>query len=110
MNANDTYINGFEDKKADLPFDLFVIVNNTNSHVDVYLDNKYTRVLSNETIEISDRKFYNLKILSNSEAIAEGDLIVRVQQQGINSDTKAKLDYINDQKVSTKLLKLVRWF
>lgn len=97
LSTNDVYVNDFAEYRADLPFNLMSFTNNTTSYLDIYYDNRYLRVFPNETKVIDNTYFRHLKILSNSVAVTSGDVVVNVQSEGINSDMKAKEDYIKEQ-------------
>ncbi len=105
--ANSTYVNDFDEYKADLPFNLISITNNSNSYLDVYIDDRYNRIFANETVVIDNRNFSNIKIITNTEAINDGDIVIRVQQEGIDANKKAREDYIKENNPINRILEFV---
>lgn len=108
ISANSTHIEDFKKYKEDLPYNWVRLGNNTNSHLDIYIQNKWIRMFENEKITLSDRNFDHLKIVTNSVAINEGDLVINVQKKGVDADSKARSDYIKENNPINKLLGAVR--
>lgn len=104
ISASSVHIEDFREYLADLPFNMMSFTNNSNSYLDIYYDNKYLRIFANETKVIDNTCFRNLKIVTNLVAIAEGDVVINVQSEGINADLKAKEDYIREQNPLNRIL------
>jgi hypothetical protein len=103
-----TYATDFQEYAEDLPYNFISIVNNSNSYLDFYLNSTYFRILANERLTLNQRNFEILKIIANSVEIVEGDLIISVQKEGMNADTKAREDYQTQSNPINKLFGVLR--
>lgn len=110
IDIDSTYILDFTGYELELPYNFVNIGNGSNSYIDIYIQNKWVRLFPNESSSFDNRFFRHIKIVTNSVAIAEGDLIINVQRKPMDANEKAKLDYIEDRKPLTKVLGALRLF
>ena len=106
VSAGDIWVEDFEKNpyQKDKPFDFCHIVNNSISSINVSLDAFTFEVLENQTISIPDRYFRNIKVWDITNDIAENDLIITIQKQGMTADLKAREDYIRENSMGRKIL------
>jgi len=108
INANEIYVEDFKNNEQafyDIPFNFIRIRNASLNDIVLKLENSSFVISQNETQIIDSVKFSHFEIINGTNVINSGDIVINVQKVGIDADTMARDQYIQELNPLNKIKK-----